>query len=418
MKIFQRKGLFLVGFALFSIFVLIATMTTRPTFGSENVEQQSADPEYDYAVINLEPVSVVRARVEKAVGDRFVEIWITPDQKSYVVGIYNLKAGEKKSLEKEVQGIAPVQLVNRDVSRVELEKLGAEIEKLVEAQGIPISSFGLDYEAGAVLVGLETVKPSDVMEQLNKEMKLQGKVHLGSDGHSMRDGAARFEPGGARVIVFNDALTPEESPTASPFRAGKRLTIGSSGWCTAGYTVTKNGMRYGLTAGHCGVNGTSVTFAGVRQGNIQNNSLYAANPANSDAAVFKLNSSSMVFLYRSSTINRKVSGLYASAELVKNLRVCTRGSKTGDQSCGPITQTRIQTVYSGSGKRVNNGWRWRWDPNGTQGGDSGAPVYRVQADGSVKAAGIHRAGDGSSTSVFTSIKIVLSDTGSSLLTTQ
>ncbi|MDR1152178.1 MAG: S1 family peptidase [Bifidobacteriaceae bacterium] len=77
-------------------------------------------------------------------------------------------------------------------------------------------------------------------------------------------------------------------------------------------------------------------------------------------------------------------------------RVCISGSKTTSEMCGNITRTNWDTTFAaavngdGMSHVVHHTYHVVWD-NGstTQGGDSGAPVYAVNPDGTAIAVGIH-----------------------------
>lgn len=206
--------------------------------------------------------------------------------------------------------------------------------------------------------------------------------------------------------------------TANPYRAGKRIGVRSNTHqCTAGFTVRKGSKYYGMTAGHCGGNGTTVHFAGVCRGNIANSSYYASRPAHSDAAVFYLAKNASATMFMSTAKNYKVTGSYASKYLAKGARVCARGSRSQAQTCGPIRLVRKPLVVGG--RTVNNSWTFAWDSGpGTVKGDSGAPVYRVISSNAIWAAGVLSGVDEAFESVFTPIRIALSDTGSTLFTTK
>ena len=162
------------------------------------------------------------------------------------------------------------------------------------------------------------------------------------------DGISRYSDGSLVVAAVKDASsTPviavrvmegvllEETANEAPYRAGKYVRVASSSNnCTTSWFVKKNGINWGMTAGHCGPNGSGVHFAGVQKGDIQWNQLFADTPALADAALFDLGAGGTAYLYRSTTINRAVTGKYNNGDLVAGFRTCTRGAFTGDQVCG------------------------------------------------------------------------------------
>lgn len=399
-------------FSLIAVAVLAATASASM---AAPVGGDAVDPDYSFAVIDVEPAGVVRDHAIAALGERFVELWITPDQRSYVVGVHNLDDSEVPRLEREVTSVAPLRFENRPVSRSALDEFAESAYQIALETSAEVDSFGVDYEAGVVTIST----PEHEYEQMLQTLREQtGAAHSWTDSSLMENGVASSAYDTPRVVLFGLSVAEEESSTANPYRAGKYLAVaGTTHNCTTSFTVTNGGNRHGLTAGHCGKNGSSVYFAGTKRGNIKNNTLWAANPALGDASLFSMTSNTTAYLFRSSTLNRKVSGSHPTSDLVKHLQVCTRGAFTNGQSCGPLSQINITTYSNTASRNVKYGYGWTWDPGGTQGGDSGAPVYRVQADGSVKAIGVHRAGNGSNTSFFTPIRVVLTQTGSILVTT-
>jgi len=106
--------------------------------------------------------------------------------------------------------------------------------------------------------------------------------------------------------------------------------------------------------------------------------------------------------------------------LVAGLRVCSRGAQTGDQVCGNLNsgQIDITTPIDVNGRRVRNQFCWSPDPgvDGLTFGDSGAPLYRVQSDESVWAAGLVASSliDIEPVICFTSMGAVLNQTNTTL----
>ncbi len=403
--------------------VIVATaITAAVTPVAANVPRDTAettrsvDPDYEYSVVDVESAGTVRERAQQVLGDRFVEIWVTPDQLSYSVGVHNLEPSEKTGFEDLISGKTPVTIVDRPVSRAELDQFAEEIGDITNQLESTISSYGLDYEAGVVLISTSESQFDEVAEDLEEHSNIvvrteDDRTVMTSDGVAI---SGYSEP---QVVVVTTEHSEEEGASENPYRAGKYISVGGSkANCTASFTVLKDSKRYGLTAGHCGKNSSSVTFAGTSRGAITSNTLWAASPAVADASIFRMEKNSTAVLYRSSTINRDVTGKYKTSDLVKGFRVCTRGAFTADQSCGPISQVNVTTYSDTANRNVKNGYKWTWDPYGTKKGDSGAPVYRVQSDGSVKAVGVHRSGNTVNSSTFTPIDVVLKQTGTTLVT--
>lgn len=86
------------------------------------------------------------------------------------------------------------------------------------------------------------------------------------------------------------------------------------------------------------------------------------------------------------------------------------------KKCGALNGNyiNVQTYSDNPTKYVNNAYCWNWEAaGGTQNGDSGAPVYQFVSNG-VRAVGMHRAGNGSNLSCFSSIGSVIAGTSSAV----
>src|SRR5690625_2584702 len=117
----MKKRFFFRGAALASALVLLTPLAAASANDSSFRGSESADvlidPEYDYSVVGVEPAAHVRDRAQNLLGERYVDLWITPDQTSYVVGVHDVLPKEVARLESAIAEVAPVMVVNRPISR-------------------------------------------------------------------------------------------------------------------------------------------------------------------------------------------------------------------------------------------------------------------------------------------------------------
>lgn len=409
--------------------VLVATIlamagsvepSSSPIVTPENVATflPKRDPGYEFSVDEVESVESVENRARKVLGDRFVELWFADDQSSYMIGVHDLDSDEVPRLRKAIRRHAAVQFVKKSVSREELDAVAESVEEVLDLNDPNFSSYWVDYKEGVVVVGVEAGSRDQLATAIESEVDIVTRDD--DDPRVIRNGVTQSQFSTPQVIVRDDELEEAENANANPYRAGKLVSIGGTAAnCTAGFTVWKGLKLYGLTAGHCGKNGRAVYFAKIRRGNIQNNTLWARNPARTDAALFHLQRNTSATLFRSTTFNRKVTGSYSASSLKYGKRVCARGAFTANQRCGTVVEVNVHTVSNTANRVVQNGYGWKWDSLGLRAGDSGSPVYVIRANGSVWAMGIHRASNASrKMSYFTPIATVMSDTGTRLYTTK
>ncbi len=382
-----------------------------PSERAAGVEGTTGKP---VSVADVEAPSVVRDRAAAALADRLVDVWVTPDQASYVVGVHHLTAAETPALLRSLVRRAPVIVVDRPVSRMDLDVVADQVRRSVRLRDLPVQEIATDYESGVVLVSAGT-HVSSVSTELGRATGITPRSAI--DPVVMPAGVPTAALPTPQVVVTSAIDVEQESPSANPYRAGKYLAVGGArSNCTASFLVRKNGRHYGMTAGHCGRNGAVVRFAGRIRGTIQHNTLWARNPARTDAALFPLSSDASLFLFESTSRIRRVTGAYKRPDLVKNMWVCTRGAFSAAPSCGPITAVNVTTYSNIARRNVQTGFAWKKVTGpGTRSGDSGAPVYRVLANGNVWAVGVHRAGDGRGTSYFTPLQTILLETGAVLV---
>lgn len=162
----------------------------------------------------------------------------------------------------------------------------------------------------------------------------------------------------------------------------------SSGWCTAGFSATKNGERYLVTAGHC-INDKNSPYT-YQVGEIIGANHFHYMGSKADVGLIKLSSNKYLTnkIYKGSTMPM---GQYTSyqksrQEMQIGDKVCFSGATTGFQ-CGNIISTYSSPSLDGSlypGLIVTSGID-------SDGGDSGAPYWYNDV-----LLGIHTSGYGDS----------------------
>lgn len=386
----------------------------------------------------VEATDDFRANAIDLLGDRFVEVWLTPAQDHFVVGVLDLQADELAGFEAELSKIAAVEVVNRDVSRQELDDLAAKTLANLQEDVEPVS-FGILYDKGVVLA---SVRPADVAKAKAVAELLNGpsNVLTGNTARAATRQLSSFVPEKPTIAIAEQADLPQlqESHYSAPFKGGKQLLRKSgSKWygnCTAGVLLrggTDPQNAYGLTAGHCGPSGQQMAIgyahgadegtAAMTLGSLQNNTIWGVHSSvHADAAVFGVpNGNSLTpSIYINNSLSRTVVARTEAAAPYS--RVCVSGSVTTSELCGTITLTNQDTVFlPGSDNishTVHHTYWVQWD-NGaaTQKGDSGSPIYAVNPDGTAIVVGILSGGNSTHTT-FSSIWWSLNLTGTHIRT--
>ncbi len=136
------------------------------------VGSQAQPPsEYVYSVVDTEMPAGVKDRAQAALGSRYVELWIAPDQRSYIVGVLDLNPSEVAKLTSEVRRTAPVSFVNRTVSRAQVDQSLAVVAEYANKVGPKIQTYGPDYVAGNVSVETQSASRSSIESALRSEVK-------------------------------------------------------------------------------------------------------------------------------------------------------------------------------------------------------------------------------------------------------
>ena len=350
--------------------------------------------EYEYSVVDEVLPSKIEEGAKALVGDRFVDIEISENQQNYVIGVLEASPDEAEKFSALLSSEVPVTVETRTVSRPETEALYGEVwAGLKSTKPGTALIVGRDYATGTITIIANGTDALDAIDEV------ASAALPGSEQKATQDGATVFISSegsdSTSISVQVGSMTELEADDEAPYRAGKLLAVGAgNNNCTTGWFMHKNGNNFGLTAGHCGQNNSNVYFAADQKGDVQNNQLWANDPAHVDASLFALGGGGTKTLYRSSTLNRDVTGEYANDDLDGGFRICVRGAFTGDQSCGDIkgAYTDVPTWSSIANRYVNNSWCWDTESPGITNGDSGGPVYRVRPNESVWAAGLIRSG--------------------------
>lgn len=351
----------------------------------------------------VEVADEVRERAVELLGERYVELWMAPSQEWLEVGVHDLRAGEAEKIEAELAELAPVTVVDRDLSRSELDRAEKSVKRSLGFD----SDVWTDYYRQVVKVRVTEKSAA------RAEAAVAGLHYEVVDAESVSESSAARTSSGKPLVALleSDRVEVKETQSSLPYRAGKRLGV-PGGICTSAFVVNGAAGKYGLTAGHCGPNGGWVSLGGNNLGRVENNSYYSSMNNVADAAVFHLGANpSNASVFRG-TGPRPVVG---QAAPIQNLAVCVRGSISANETCGTITDLNLTVSFVG-GHTVSGLFSTNWGSGGTVGGDSGSPVYAVNPDGTAIALGILNAGT-EHDDVNTPIGTALAVTGTSLSAT-
>jgi hypothetical protein len=340
-------------------------------------------------------------------GDRYVEMWLTEGQDHFVVGVHDLQDGEAEALQAELGLVAPTEVVNRQVSRAELDEVALAVSAAAEAQG-GVVSVVRNCERGVVrLVVPESVSASSLADEIAATGQVTAVTGDAVDGlETLFD----FDIAGSQpkvAIVHGAAPSPMDTYLSAPMKSGKYITVTGSQHslhCTSGFLVSGGGGTYGITAGHCGQVGSSVKLgtasSSLTQGNIQNNTYWGNGNPVGDSAVFIIGGSGAdASVFVNSSLSRTlVSQAQAAPAPALYGRACFSGTTTLQESCGNVTATGVsftnQQHYDGS-HNISGLVEWQSDAaQAVQGGDSGSGIYAVNADGTAVALGLIQSGYG------------------------
>lgn len=235
----------------------------------------------------------------------------------------------------------------------------------LESQGIELTHFGPDEDSNTVLVGVRDLNPA-------KTLLLQARYGLGIS----------TEPGqdfNLRIDRFHDA-----QQWSGGLILGDDL---NEGLCTGGPAVIDyRGLRYLLTAGHCFSQDANVTNNYVFVGHVTGRYPYYANL---DVEVIPVDSRG--YIWRTYDITVKQQGWRNPS---RRSIVCTSGITTGG-NCNLQVTAINQSIYPKSepGRRFDHqSFAAKGGAVAAASGDSGAPVYYPNSNGTVTIAGVVSAG--------------------------
>jgi hypothetical protein len=187
-----------------------------------------------------------------------------------------------------------------------------------------------------------------------------------------------------------------------PFRGGRGISIGKSGNCTAAFVAQSRTVFndwWMLTAGHCVFFGGTTWNAQNESGvwSLLGNSAYysfAGGPGY-DAGIIHMNENSswmtpmpiaaLIVKASANTTYDPTYAIHATAFSSVGQMICRTGQTTGTE-CGEVTDLGADFTGSGNGGTYTTHNLGEVDVCGSQGGDSGGPMYKIH-----RAYGIHTA---------------------------
>jgi hypothetical protein len=335
--------------------------------GSASAGNQAADEE---GFRGSDPASrvlpsVVRSRMEAQFGPRMAGLWIDPAHSTYVVALVSPSQEDRERVRRLVPETDRVQVVQGRFSAVALADLSQRVKRRVYEVHRGASAVFAHEPDQEVVVNLDAIDPV-VVSELEREDDL---------------GALRIVEGYRPGTDLHSSLT-----SWPPYESALRVTVNGGG-CTSNFIVHNTTYgHFGTTAGHCGPLDSPVVHGSTTVDRIRGNALYEKNPTNSDSAVYLLSAANATTrFYRGVDLHRTVSGKYNNADQTVGWRVCQRGATTNQQVCGDVTLANVQYVDV-QGITVNQ--QYCHNNLTADRGDSGAPLYRVQGDGTIWAAGV------------------------------
>jgi len=213
--------------------------------------------------------------------------------------------------------------------------------------------------------------------------------------------AARYGADRVALQVVPGMTVPERKSTrqydTAPYWGGAYFYT-SVGGCTTGFAWTYNSASYMLTAGHCtSLNGTAynntVTLGTVTADNWNNTSgsvrVYGEGYYSGDVSTIKISAGTYGRVYKgssTSSTSRAVTSRLKFRSLVSDT-YCVSGQVTGEMCGFKVVNNYINVKYSDGAVLRNAAEGYRYGTC-TRGGDSGAPIYNIKSDGTVRARGI------------------------------
>lgn len=322
---------------------------------------------------------VIAERLNSRFGSRLVSFWIdrsrTPS--SLVVRLRGATDRDLANAQEAVDGGQDrVRVASGRLTAAQIEQIRARLVAALNEASLSPAAVGFNPTLDRFEVTARAV-PAHVRSRLQHEAR---------DATLLLNEDPSFSPRFAHVAR-------NQYP---PYEAGLELTLTDGGFvgsCTSAFTIfsAATGQFYGTTAGHCGDTGTAVAIGATGISNIGTNSLWNREPSNSDAARFFIPALAQTDDIYTGGVNghRDVAGQLNNAGLVAGTRLCYQGITSGNNNCGNIRNDWVDLAVTlevdGVNHTINHTWCINWD---ARPGDSGGPVYRVNADNSATAAGI------------------------------
>lgn len=279
----------------------------------------------------------------------------------------------------DLQGIAgpDVAVTSTSHSKAYLDGLMSTIESddpTLQNLGITVTSLGVDYEASAVDVGVTDATAGNVATL-----------------------AARY--GDAIAVAQEDAAEATRrtrSSFADPIFAGLNIVDPTSSppyeySCTSGYAFAvfyqdEKGLPFHaydavMTAGHCGVIGTTWYQGGIELGQMIKRKFCTG--CRADAGLIRTPRKTEPKIYVNSTLDQVYRHIAKNGSMRKGYVICVSGRNTRGAVCGKFARYVDRTVRNGNerarfydlGKIIGPPERKR---PFCAAGDSGAPVYYGQ----------------------------------------
>jgi hypothetical protein len=357
----------------------------------------------------------VTAGISATVGaDRLAGVWIDRDVSPSVlrVGIKDMTAADQAALALATRANPRVQGVAAAFSLERLNRLADQVNDLVATLDPKLVMVSVDIPDNRVEVDVSSAGLANTVTSLVKTLLQSLNLPV------------------AVVKVIGGYVTPDVSATRNtipPHAGGLNLTTyplsgGGGSSCTTAYTVqSSGGAIMGLTAGHCatGYLADSVYVGNTYMARSGMNSYRATEPVNSDAMRYSIPSEDLgtraqytrIFVNGSGTSSsptyrKVVSPVYTVSNLIVGTKLCFQGRTSGANNCGLVDKVNISKTTDTAGESTQHVWRMKYPP---QHGDSGGPVYHVNADGRARPAGVVMAGAGTNYTYFSHLQYVFAD---------
>lgn len=277
-----------------------------------------------------------QAQLRAQLGDAYAGSWLEVDAvgvpKLVVAATGNARALRVDGVEVRQARFSLTQLDNA------MSKLDTLRNRKVMGSLSDVYSWRVDQKTNSVVV---TTSPTGL------DTGIDFVAASGADAQAVRFETSQFRP-----------------QTAADLRGGDRQNMSSGGYCSIGFAVSRSGVRYYATAGHCGRVGVTTTgFNGTSLGIYDGSSF----PGRDWAVVRITNTAGWVSRpwvnnYAGGNVivrGNSVAGVGAS--------VCRSGARTGYR-CGVITATNVTVNYpqgSVSGLTQSNACAGQGDSGGS-----------------------------------------------------